>query len=291
MPRSSELKPRCIGAQPPDAGVAERRSRPRSTKFEVGAHGVFHQHREVAAAAVRRPPLHARRTDWPWCGRRATAGRCPHRAPPPHVRPWPPPWRRTCPFRASRAAATRALRCLHAPRIRRGFGAGLPYPARKMRMPSAARARAVASTCSLGPALHGPAMIVGRRAAISGNTMGNRSFISVWSAARCGFVWFFRAGAPWGPQVAHVVACAASPAVCARLPLLVPRRKGVVCGRCGGPVRMAAAGVEDLLEQHLVFVSVGRREPVPSDARLREARIAEEREGWPRFVAPTPHHS
>ena len=161
-----------------------------------------------------------------------------------------------------------------------GFGAGLPYPARKMRMPSAARPRAVASTSSRsGAARSGD----DRRgcAAISGNTMGNRSFISVWSAARCGFVGF-RAGAPVGPRrLRNVVACAASPAVCARLPLTrSPSQKGG-CGRCGGPVRMAAAGVEDLLEQHLVFVSVGRREPVPSDARLREARIAEEREGWP----------
>ncbi len=170
-----------------------------------------------------------------------------------------------------------------------GLVRGFHTPARKMRMPSAARARAVASTCSSVSALHGPAMIVGRCAAISGNTMGNRSFISVWSAAALRFCRFFAPGRRGGRRL--------------RMSLRVRRLLPFVRGfRYSFPVaRVVAAGAAARSGwrppgSRIFWNSTSSSYPsgVASQSRLmpdcvkpalrKSARLA-------RFVAPTPHHS
>ncbi len=112
------------GAQPPDAGVAEPFEGP-DPQFEVGAHGVFHQHREVAAAQCVGHLLHGERI-----GR--GAGAEPQQVDARIER------RRRMFGRGHLRGDVHARFALHAPQPRErfdayalesaGFGAGLPYP-------------------------------------------------------------------------------------------------------------------------------------------------------------------
>ena len=147
------------GAQTPQPRVAEPLQRT-DPQFEVGAHRILHQHGQIAPPQRIGDLLHGK-------GIRRRA------------RPDPQQVdsgieRRGDVFGRSRLRGdVHARLAPHAPQPRQTLGAdpskppglvrGFHSPARKIRTPSAARQRAVASVCSSVSALQGPATTSGRR--------------------------------------------------------------------------------------------------------------------------------